>query len=296
MITTLEEKTQASVRTICRTLNVPRSSFYHAARPTRRQLEDNQLSNIIKEIFWAHKCRYGSRRISRELVDHGFECSPDRTLRLMRQGALRAITSRRYLPQTSDGKASCPSPNLLVDKPLPTQPNAVWSGDITYIPCADGKWLYLAVVIDLFSRRIIGWHIATHMRADLVTAALDQALQNRGQHHHNLIFHSDRGSQYSAKAFRTKLKAAGITQSMSARANPYHNAWTESFIGTLKTELIQDADFHNLQQARLALFEYFEGYYNTKRKHSSLKYLTPNQFEKAQQAKDHHDSLVSLLN
>ena len=160
---------------------------------------------------------------------------------------------------------------------MPQQPNQVWAGDITFIPCGE-KWLYLAVVIDLCSRRVVGWALADHLRSDLVIAALRQAIASRGRTT-GLIFHSDRGSQYGSKAFRAVLRLAGMRQSMSARANPYHNAWTESFMGTLKAEMLQNGRFINAADARTEIFAFIDGYYNTQRLHSSLNYRTPHHFE-----------------
>ena len=159
---------------------------------------------------------------------------------------------------------------------MPEAPNRAWAGDITLIPTATG-WLYLAVVIDLCSRRIVGWSLDDHLRSDLVVAALRQALGSRPTKH--TIFHSDRGSRYGSTTFRQALAGAGMRQSMSARANPYDNAWSESFIGTLKGEMLQGGCFENVTDARLELFDYIEGYYNTHRKHSALGHLTPSQFE-----------------
>ncbi|MEN3940185.1 IS3 family transposase, partial [Prosthecobacter sp. SYSU 5D2] len=159
------------------------------------------------------------------------------------------------------------------------KPNEAWAGDITFIPTAS-RWLYLAVVIDLGSRRIIGWSLDTHMRSELVVHALQQALQARPRAcTRGTLFHSDRGSQYGSSAFRAVLADAGMRQSMSARANPYDNAWTESFMGTMKREMLQGGCFEDATDARLELFEYIDGYYNNARKHSALGYLTPNQFE-----------------
>ena len=191
----------------------------------------------------------------------------------MAQRGLHAIQPKTFVPKTSDGRADKPSPNLLSGQPLPAAPDRAWAGDITFIPTSDG-WLYLAVVIDL---RIVGWSLADHLRSDLVLAALAQALQTRPARH--AIFHSDRGSQYGSTGFRKALAKAGLRQSMSARANPYENAWTESFIGTLKLEMLQDGCFENATDARTEIFEYIEGYYNTHRKHSAIGYQTPNQFE-----------------
>jgi putative transposase len=179
-------------------------------------------------------------------------------------------------PVTDAPTSDKPSPNLLSGQPLPSSPGRVWAGDITFIPTAAG-WLYLAVVLDLASRRIVGWSLADHLRSDLVVDALRQAL------HQPLlpgaIFHSDRGSQYGSLLFRQALAKAGLRQSMSARANPYENAWSESFIATLKREMLQGGCFENAEDARIEIFEYIEGYYNTRRKHSALAYQTPIQFE-----------------
>ena len=187
----------------------------------------------------------------------------------MAQRGLHAIQPKTFVPKTSDGRADKPLPNLLSGQPLPAVPNRVWAGDITFIPTSTG-WLYLAVVIDLCSRRIVGWSLADHLRSDLVLAALHPALQTR-----HAIFHSDRGSQYGRTPFRQALGTAGLRQSMSARANPYDSAWTESFIGTLKLEMLQDGCFENATDARTEIFDYIEGYYNTHRKHSALGYQNP---------------------
>ena len=195
----------------------------------------------------------------------------------MNERDLHAIQPKSFAPRTSDGRADKPSKNLLEGKPLPKLPNEVLAGDITHIQVADG-WLYLAVVIDLCSRRIVGWKLADHMRSELVVDALGQALSSteRGS---NRIFHSDRGSQYGSKTFRESMRRAGMRQSMSARANPYDNAWTESFIGTLKAEMLRGGRFETEEEVRTELFAYIESYYNTQRKHSSIGYLTPAEFE-----------------
>jgi transposase InsO family protein len=195
----------------------------------------------------------------------------------MAERGLKALQPKTYVPRTSDGRADQPSPNLILDQPLPSQPNQVWAGDITFLPTTSG-WLYLAVVIDLCSRKIVGWALADHLRAQLVGDALQQALGSR-RPDPKLIFHSDRGSQYGSGLFRQLLRQAGLRQSMSARANPYHNAWTESFIGTLKTEMLQGGSFLTAADAKTELFAYIEAYYNTHRKHSSLAYQSPAQFE-----------------
>jgi putative transposase len=277
MIEAIHQSTGHSVRRICSCLQLPRSSYYHAASPTATQRSDHKLGARIEEIFTRHRRRYGHRRVRQELTDEGALCAAHRVRRLMTQRGLKALQARHYLPRTSDGRADKPSDNLLLNEPLPSKPNEVWTGDITFIACSGG-WLYLAVVLDLYSRKIVGWALADNLRAPLVMAALQQALRSR-RRATKTIFHSDRGSQYGSGAYRQMLQQAGLRQSMSARANPYHNAWTESFMATLKTEMIQDRCFLDQKQARLELFAYIESYYNTQRKHSALAYLSPAKFE-----------------
>lgn len=277
MIHIIAQSTGHSVRRICESLQVPRSSYYHAAALTESQRSDAQMSQAISTVFHHHRRRYGYRRIWKQLATEGITCAPDRVRRLMQEQGLIAIQPKTYVPQTSDGRADLPSPNLLLNQPLPSQLNEVWAGDITFIPCGQ-KWLYLAVVIDLCSRRIVGWALADHLRSDLVVEAMKQAIASR-RHTTDLIFHSDRGSQYGSRAFRNVLRLAGMRQSMSARANPYHNAWTESFMGTLKAEMLQNGCFINVIDARAEIFAFIDGYYNTQRLHSSLNYRTPNHFE-----------------
>ena len=175
MIHLIAQSTSHSVRCICNSLQVPRSSYYHAAAPTQSRRSDAQMSQAISAIFNHHRRRYGYRRIWKQLSDDGITCAPDRVRRLMQQQGLIAIQPKTYVPQTSDGRADLPSPYLLLDTPLPSQPNEVWAGDITFIPCGE-KWLYLAVVIDLCSRRIVGWALADHLRSDLVVDAMKQAV------------------------------------------------------------------------------------------------------------------------
>src|SRR5688500_12267684 len=276
MIQLLAKQTGGSIRKVCEALGEARSSFYHASTPTATQLADAGLGDLIETVFRTHRKRYGYRRLSKELSDRGVTCAAARVRRLMAHRSLRALQPKNFLPKTSDGRADQPSPNLLCGQPLPDAPDRVWAGDITFIPTSRGS-LYLAVVIDLRSRRSVGWSLAPHMRPELVVAALQQALQTRSAR--GAIFHSDRGSQYGSGLFRKALAEAGLRQSMSARANPYDNAWTESFIGTLKHEMLQGGCFENAGDARTEIFEYIEGYYNTHRKHSALGYLSPNQFE-----------------
>ena len=277
MIDDIHHRTQCSIRRICAVLTLSRSSYYDAKIETARQKEDKTLGNHIERIFRLHKRRYGYRRIVEQLADDGLACSHERARRLMKQRGLVAIQPKSYVPRTSDGRADAPSPNLVANEEYPTRPNRVLAGDITHIPTTKG-WLYLAVVIDLCSRKIVGWKLADHMRASLVTQALDDAC-HRQSLKPGTVFHSDRGSQYGSRNFRGLLKSKKMRQSMSGRANPYDNAWSESVIGTIKAEVLQGGRFAGYKDAYTELFDYIESYYNHSRKHSSLGYKTPVEFE-----------------
>lgn len=277
MIDQIHLDTGHGIRSICKVLELPRSSYYHAATPTSNQLSDQDIGERVERIFRHHRRRYGYRRICQDLAEDEVVCGHARVRRIMAERGLKAIQPRTYVPRTSDGKADKPSPNRLLEAGLPARPDTAWAGDITFIPTTSG-WLYLAVVIDLCSRRIVGWALADHLRAELVVEAFRQGYESR-RPQPGLIFHSDRGSQYGSRIFRDQLVKAGALQSMSARANPYHNSWTESFIGTLKAEMLQGGCFLDRNDARTELFAYIESYYNTHRRHSSLDYLTPSQFE-----------------
>lgn len=277
MISQIHKATGHSIRRICSILQVPRSSYYHAAHPTATKNEDQRIGDVIEVVFKRHRRRYGYRRIWQDLSDQEILCAPSRVRRLMAERSLKAIQPKTFSPKTSDGRADKPSPNLLLNQPFPQKSNQVWTGDITFIPTSSG-WAYLAVVVDLYSRKVVGWALADHLRADLVADALKQALNSRPIKRGG-IFHSDRGSQYGSASYRKLLHRAGFQQSMSARANPYHNAWTESFMGTLKSEMLQGGCFLDLNDARTEIFAYIDAYYNTRRKHSALGYKSPAQFE-----------------
>ena len=277
MIHSIHQKLGHSIRRICIVLGFSRSSYYSSQIETARQREDKTLSNQIGHIFRLHKRRYGYRRIAEELRDLGLTCSDERVRRLMKERELVAIQPKTYVPRTSDGRADKPSPNLVSEEGLPSSPNQVLAGDITHIPTTQG-WAYLAVVIDLYTRKIVGWKLADHMRAELVTEALANATQ-RQSIQCGAVFHSDRGSQYGSRKFRAFLEHKEMRQSMSARANPYDNAWTESVIGTIKAEVLQGGKFADFIDAHTELFDYIESYYNHHRKHSSIGYKTPVQFE-----------------
>ena len=212
MIMDIHESTGHGIRPICAVLGVPRSSYYHAAEPTPTQQSDQEIGDLIQAIFKRHRRCYGYRRIWEELSDHGVTCAPDRVRRIMMERGLKAIQRKTYVPRTSDGRADKPSPNLLIDQPLPDQPDQVWAGDITFIPTSTG-WLYLAVVIDLCSRKIVGWSLADNLRTQLVIDALNQAIGSRSTAQ-KPIFHSDRGSQYVSIKYTERLAEAGIEPSV----------------------------------------------------------------------------------
>lgn len=277
MIDSIHLETHHSIRRICAVLELPRSSYYNSQIETDRQQQDKVLGDHIEKIFRYHKRRYGYRRILDELNDQEMSCSPERVRRLMKQRKLNAIQPKTYVPRTSDGRADAPSANLVLNEGLPNEPSRLLAGDITHIPTAKG-WLYLAVVIDLYTRKIVGWKLANHMRAELVTEALQNACIQQSIKP-GAIFHSDRGSQYGSGRFRSLLSDKKMRQSMSARANPYDNAWTESVIGTIKAEVLQGGRFADFEDAKTELFEYIESYYNHHRKHSSLGYLSPSDYE-----------------
>ncbi|MBW8783015.1 MAG: IS3 family transposase [Verrucomicrobia bacterium] len=214
MIQLIAQQSGGSVRKVCQVLKLARSSFYHAATPTASQIADETMGDLIEALFRLHRRRYGYRRLAAELADRHVSCSPARIRRIMAQRALRALQPKSFVPRTSDGRADKPSPNLLTNQPPPSAPNQVWAGDLTYIP-THGGWLYLAVVIDLCSRRIVGWSLSRHLHAQLVVDALKQALLTRPAK--DVVFHSDRGSQYSSTAFRNLLTSSGLRQSMSRR-------------------------------------------------------------------------------
>lgn len=236
------------------------------------------LSLEIRKISEQSHGRYGSPRITEELKRRGFSCNRKRVARLMRESGIAARMFRKYKVTTQSDHHRPVSENILAGKFHANRPNEVWTGDITYIRTGEG-WLYLAAVLDLYSRKIIGWQVDKQLRSDLVEKALENALQDRAVKV-GIIFHSDQGVQYTSERFRKLLSEHGFRQSMSRRGNCYDNAITESFFHTLKTELIKSHNYKSRQEARLSLFEYIEIFYNRQRLHSSLGYRTPDEYEK----------------
>jgi putative transposase len=236
------------------------------------------LSQQIQDIHQASRQTYGCVRIQLALQAKGFQIGRQRVLRLMRQLGITARVKRQFVTTTDSNHELSIAPNLLNRKFTPPEPDRAWVADITYIPTDQG-WLYLAVILDLFSRRVIGWSMADHMRTDLVLNALQSALGQRIPATAGLVFHSDRGSQYASHDYRAALKTAGLTCSMSRRANCWDNSVAESFFGTLKTELVHRHQFHNHVAARTTIAEWIEVFYNRQRMHSFIGYVSPVQFE-----------------
>lgn len=261
-------------------MGVSRSGYYAYANGSSylKSKENVKLSGKVKEIFTDHRRRYGSRRISAELNAAGIKAGRYRVRRAMREQGLRAIQPRSFVPKTTVADNRRASPNLLKEAKA-TEPGAVLVGDITYLPLINGKWCYLASWQDRVSRRVAGWKVSDRMTDDLVIDALDKALM-RGLVGKDAIIHSDRGSQYSSGSFRKLLSKNGLRQSMSGRGNCYDNAQAESFWARLKTELLENGAFRNVEEARSETFSYIEGYYNRVRRHSSLGYLSPDEFER----------------
>jgi putative transposase len=270
------------VAVVCQALDVSRAGYYAHVRGKAgpREQEEARLRPLVRQIFWEHKRRYGARRIAAELTARGEACGPGRVARLLKQLGLRAIQPKSFWPRTTQSRHPLGySPNLLVEVPPPRAINQVWLGDITFVPLAGGRFAYLALLMDLYSRRIVGWELAEHMAEPLVLAALREAIAAR-QPAPGLIHHTDRGGQYAGGEYRQVLGRARMRQSMSRADNVYDNAFMESCFGTIKTELEMEV-YANLSAAHEEIHEYL-CYYDTKRRHSSLGYLTPRDFELSQ--------------
>lgn len=273
-------QTGDSIKLLCQTLGVSRTGYYaHRQKPQRpRRLQDQKLAAQITPLFQESRRTYGSPRIHAALRRAGERCGKNRVARLMRQHGLRARQKRRFRPQTTQSQHRLPvAENWLVKVPTPTRPNQVWVGDITYLPTCEG-WLYLAVILDACSRKVVGWQVDDHLESSLVTEALKQARQRRGPVP-GLLHHSDRGVQYASSAHRALLATYHITASMSRQGNCYDNALAESFFATLKTEAFTQAASNTKAQTKRELFDYIEAFYNTRRFHSALRYQSPLEFE-----------------
>lgn len=263
---------------MCKILEIPRSSYYKRkqGKPSKRRQENEALKLEIKKIFNESKQRYGSPRITAELRKRGFPYNRKRVVRIMVEEGIKAKMFRKHKVTTNSNHRKARSPNILQGKFDAERSNEVWTGDITHISTSEG-WLYLAAVMDIYTRKIVGWQTDKMMTSKLVEEAMKKAL---GENNRPEIFHSDQGSQYASESFRKILIDNNIKQSMSRRGNCYDNAITESFFHTLKTELVKHNKYKSRMDARISLFEYIEIFYNRKRLHSSLGYLSPLEYEK----------------
>lgn len=253
---------------------------YRRGRSHNADKKYNRPKHEIRIEFIRNLKRYGSRRIKESLKQKGIRIGRRKVAEIMRKENLRAIQPPKFIPRTTDskhGKRVCQ--NLLPDQPKPSQPNAVWVSDITYMPLKGGKWAYLCTWMDLYSRQIVDWQLADNMEESLVREPLIRALLKR-KAKEGMIVHSDRGGQYLSRKMKKVIKTFKLRQSMSRADDPYDNAWAESFWSRMKAELdMPKGGYENIDKLKSVLFEYIDGYYNTRRLHSSLNYLNPSTFE-----------------
>lgn len=277
------EKAVFPVRFLCRTLQVSRAGFYawQARPPAPRRLADDRLGLEIAAIHAEHRQRYGSPRIHAELVERGCRTSRKRVARLMRVRGLAARRRRRFRITTQSRHPFPVAPNVLARQFARTEPDQAWVTDITYIPTGEG-WFYLAVILDLCSRLAVGWAMNARITDDLTLDALGMALARR-RPPRGLVHHSDRGSQYASGDYQQVLAQHGIVSSMSRRGDCWDNAVAESFFATLKVELVHGAAWATRAAARTDLVDYIELFYNGRRRHSALGYLSPRAFEQRRQ-------------
>ena len=271
---------QYPVRELCLALEVTRSGYYvwRRGQETAREAANRLLTEEIRRVHRQKKGRYGSPRITEQLHRDGHRCNHKRVERLMRKHGLKGCSSRRRRVCTTDSEHDHPvAPNLLLNRPAPSRPNEVWVADITYVLTAEG-WLFLAAVMDLYSRQILGWSVWENLQAGGPIQALKRALVRR-EHPQGTIHHSDRGVQYACQAYRQELRAAGLVASMSRKGNCYDNAAMEAFWSTLKREAMAESRTWSKDRVRRELFEYIESDYNRSRLHSSLGYQSPVDFE-----------------
>jgi putative transposase len=275
-----QEKAIFPVVTMCRVLGVSPSGYWAwRVRPaSARHRSDARITARIRAIHTMSRRTYGAPRVHAELRDEGIPCGRKRVARLMRRAELVGVHRRRTFHTTRRDPTATLAPDLVERDFHPDAPDRLWVADITYLPTGSG-FVYLAAIIDACSRHVVGWSMARHMRTELVTAALDMALGRR-QPSPGLIHHSDHGSQYTSLEFGRRLRASGIAASMGSVGDCYDNAMAESFFATLETELIDRTTWGTADDARLAVFDYIEVFYNRQRRHSALGFLSPAEFER----------------
>jgi len=264
---------------MCQVLSVSRSGYYYWLREpiSQRKIKDMQLKEQIRIIYYQSHKRYGSPRIYQKLLRQGYTIGKKRVERLMSDMGIQAVAKRKYKATTDSSHGRPVADNLLDRHFTPEKPNTSWVADITYIWTSEG-WLYLSTIMDLYSRRIIGWSLRERLTKDLVIAALNMALKQRNLSD-DLLIHSDRGSQYASELYQLLLLKNGILCSMSGKGNCWDNAVMESFYRSLKVELIYQNHYQTRREAQRDIFEYIEIFYNRERLHSSLGYYTPEEYE-----------------
>ena len=270
-----------SIRAMCRVLEVSASGYYAWRRRMMsvRAIEDEQLQQRIRTIHLLSRRTYGVPRIHMELRDEGTRIGRKRVARLMRAAALRGVSRRKTTVTTRRNRSARPAPDLVDRQFVADKPNVLWVADITYVPTWSG-FLYLAVVLDVWSRKIVGWSMTTPLRTSLVTSALNMAIAQRSPS--DVIHHSDQGCQYTSFEFGKRCREAGVRPSMGSVGDCYDNAMCESFFATLECELIDRSKFRTRDEARTAIIDFIEGFYNTRRRHSAIGYRSPIQFERRQ--------------
>ena len=271
------------IETMCRVLKVSQSGFYawRSRGPSRRSIDDAVMTERIRTIHAQSHATYGMPRVRAELIDQGTTISRKRVARLMRGARIQGVSRRRgYVVTTRRDGRQRPAPDLVERRFTAQAANELWVADMTYVPTWAG-FIYLAIVLDVWSRRVVGWSIGERMTGDLVLAALNMALEQRKPE--DVIHHSDQGAQYTAIEFGKRCSAMGVRPSMGTVGDAYDNAMAESFFASLECELIDRNSFQSKAEARLALFTYIEGWYNPRRRHSALGYRSPLNFERAHQ-------------
>ena len=277
-----DHQRQFPVDLMCGVLKVSRSGYYawRGRKPSVTARRQTELLERIGQVHAESRRIYGAPRVHRDLLAHDVRCSKNTVAKLMRQAGLRSKMHKRFVVRTTDSRHAHPiAANKLNRQFQQARPNQAWAADITYIPTAEG-WLYLAAVIDLCSRKIVGYATSDSLAADLTCRALDAALVQR-QPPRGLVHHSDRGVQYACDDYQRVLAQGCLEASMSRKGNCYDNAVMESFFGTLKTELVHHERYATREAARQSLFEYIEVFYNRRRRHSALSYVSPQEYEDA---------------
>ncbi len=275
------------IRAMCRVFGVSPSGFYawHSREPSARALEDARLTARIRVYHARSRGAYGAPNIHADLRDEGIRVGKKRVARLMKADGLQGVSRRKWVVTTTRDAEAAPAADLVERRFAADAPNRLWVADITYIPTWAG-FLYLAVVLDAFSRRIVGWAMAEHLRTQLVLSALNMALGQRRAK--GVVHHSDHGTQYTSIEFGLRCKEAKIRPSMGTVGDAYDNAMCESFFATLECELLDRRRFATKAEARMAIFEFIEGWYNPTRRHSSLGRISPNEFERRHSTNPEH--------